>query len=292
MITNKKLIKKKITTLNQTINSIDKKYILPCLYHGVALTFHTDNKQFYDELNTYLPRSWKTNTRGINIYISSFTELDFDINTWSNEESQDCFIENNYIIQRDFAAIKFAENKISLIIEEIICDGLFNFLRWYLPLELMKVDKLILHSSCILDKESLAHFFLGHSGAGKTTITELSHPRVILGDDMNLLSHHNDKIYAQAGAIGGLFKPQVNYDDQFTIKSFNWIIQSDENKRVELSISQARTKLMASVSNIFWDSITDEQTDYIFNSVLKALESIPMYELHFKKDSSFWSLIE
>ena len=293
MITNTELLNKKKVLLNNL--SIEKKeYTLSCLYHGVPFTFFTSNQVFFNALNNYLPNTWKNENlnHSVRIYIDPLTKFDFDFDSFSDEDSQDCYDQGEFIIQRDFAAKKFAENQYGLIIEEKICDGLFNFLRWYLPLELMKVNKLILHSSCILDKDGEAHFFLGHSGAGKTTITQLSSPRKILGDDMNLLSHHDKKVYAQAGAIGGIFKPQVNYDDQFIIKSFNWIIQSEQNKRVQLDLSRARTKLMASVSNIFWESISEQQTNYIFDSVLAALEVAPMYELHFKKDSSFWSMIE
>ena len=39
------------------------------------------------------------------------------------------------------------------------------------------------------------YFFLGHSGAGKTTVTSLSGNRLILGDDMNLISLDNNKFF-------------------------------------------------------------------------------------------------
>lgn len=296
MIQNQKLFNKKKEILRTLDYNSDKdqnfKYSLNSLYHGVPLTFHTSNQVFYQELQAYLPKSWKSvSAEGVQIYIQDFKEYSWDFDAWSDELCQDCFIEDNHIIQRDFAAKVFNEKKIHLITLEKVCDGFYNFLRWYLPLELMKVNKMILHSSCILDKDSNAHFFLGHSGAGKTTITELSAPRVVLGDDMNLLSLKSP-IAAQAGAIGGYFKPQVNYDDEFPIKSFNWIIQSKQNKRIRLSVADARTKIMASVSNIFWETLTKEQTDFIFTTVLQAANEIPLYELHFTKESSFWSLIE
>jgi hypothetical protein len=298
MIQNTELFQKKKDILESlSINpNIDEdfKYTLTCLYHGVPLTFHTSNFKFYQELEDYLPKTWvSARNDAVHVYIQDFKEYSFDFDSWSEELCQDCIVEDNFVIQRDFAARLLTNKKIQLITLEKVCDGFYNFLRWYLPLELMKVNKIILHSSCMLDKDSNAHFFLGHSGAGKTTVTELSSPRTILGDDMNLLSvDYKKSIMAQAGAIGGYFKPQVNYDEEFPIKSFNWIVQSEENKRVKLSTAQARAKIMASVSNVFWESISKEQTDFIFNIVLKAATEVPLYELHFKKDSSFWSLIE
>lgn len=304
MISNQVLFKSKkeiLTSLSESdFSKKSFKHKVSCLYHGVPLVFYTNSYSFYNELLSYLPTSWKLEDTNqlhdldvMSIYIKDYKDYGYDFNTWSDELSQDCIIQKSFIYQRDFAARILTPKKITLITEPKVCDGFYNFLRWYLPLELIKVNKLILHSSCILDKNSSnAHFFLGHSGAGKTTITELSSPRKILGDDMNLLSLDKTGLRAQAGAIGGYFKPQVNYSDSFPIKSFNWIIQSQENKRVKLSTAQARTKLMASVSNIFWESLDREQTDFIFETVMKAVSEVPVYELHFKKDSSFWNTIE
>ena len=300
MIQNKELFEQKKEIVNLSSNELIKskintyKYRVNTLYHGVPLSFHTNSNEFYLELKSYLPSSWSNEfdlEKSVDVYIKGFQEYGFNFDSWCNELSQDCIIEEDTIIQRDFVAKVLNEKLIHLITLETVCDGFYNFLRWYLPLELMKVNKLILHSSCILDNQDNAHFFLGHSGAGKTTITSLSGSRKILGDDMNLLSL-NDNIYAQAGAIGGYFKPQVNYSEEFPIKSFNWIVQSNENRRIKLSIAEARSKIMASVSNIFWDSLSKAQTEFIFNTVLEASQKIPVYELHFKKESSFWDLIE
>lgn len=290
---NKNLFQTKLKIINNvSIENLSGDHF-QCNYHGVDLNFISKHTSFVEKLKSFLPTSWHTDKSGYELYFLDPTEFEISAQDWCDESSQDCFDHiDNIGIQRDFVAKEIGQNKLIIIADLQVNDGLFNFLRWFLSRKLIDVETLILHSSCVLDATGKAHFFLGHSGAGKTTLTALSKPRAILGDDMNLLSIQNDRVIAQAGAVGGSFLSDIPYDEKVDIGSFNWLVQDSEVKRTKLNNGEAQIKLIASVSNIFWETLPKEKTATIMNIVKKAAEDIPMYQLHFQKSDSFWNLIE
>lgn len=272
----------------------DETFELSCNYHGIDLNFHCKDKRVLADIKNHIPDSWINSTIvGQKVLLISPRDFNISEQDFANEESQDCFNldDGARVIQRDFAA-RVSEDIIYLICELKVCDGLFNFLRWFLPRKLIEKKSFILHSSCVLDKNNRAHFFLGHSGAGKTTLSSLSSPRKILGDDMNIITIENGKVLARAGAIGGAMKPEVDYDSSFEVASFNWIVQSTDNSRKLLNKSAGKLKIIASITNIFWDLMPDKDINFLLESVSYLNKKLPVYELSFQKNSSFWSLIE
>lgn len=287
-------LKKDLISEQATNNQAKDFPNFSCNYHGIALTFYSQNENFLYDLKTLLPESWHNTTKGSHIYFINPDILGISLDRWCDEESQDCFFEaeNEIVIQRDFAAKCLGDNNYIVISENKVCDGFYNFLRWYLPKRLLIKNTLVLHSACILDKNGNAHFFLGHSGAGKSTSTGLSRPRKILGDDMNLLQIEGSELFAIPGAIGGLFKPDVNYDERFPVGSFNWLIQDSEDRRTEMTAAESISKFIASVTNVFWDTLDKEQIDFIFKVASDIFKTKPMYQINFTKSSKFWDFIE
>ena len=170
-------------------------------------------------------------------------------------------------------------------------DGLNNFLRWFLPRRLLRKNKLVFHSSCVIEGSS-AKVFLGHSGAGKSTMVALREDRPHLSDDMNLIFKRDGKFYVSAGAIGGLFFDKVDYSKAYPISSFSWIVQSSNNQSTKLSNSKAYLKAMASVSNVFWDTLDDIKAKEIMNFIKELTITIDFYELEFQKNEKVWDHVE
>lgn len=277
-------------------DSIDLNFEFSCCYHGINLHIKTNSQKLVETLKNDLPESWQTRPTNDSymIHLVDPRQLNIELEEWVDEASQDCFyLENGDIaIQRDFASRQLSELSVLLISEADLTDGLYNFLRWFLPRKLLAKQSYIMHSSCIIGNNNKAYIFLGHSGAGKTTISGFSKGRKILGDDMNLMRLEDGKLFAQAGAIGGFFKSEVDYDQSFEVNGFYWLEQSDTNKLVELSKATSLSKLMASYANLFWESLDEKVTKNLFELSVSMIHNYPMNQLCFKKDDSFWELLD
>jgi len=210
----------------------DKKKIKkPCefqfsiKYLGVDLTIHHNDDRFQKELKVHFPKTWQDEFEENSLDVYLFSHKETDIQSFENEGSQDCVTFQNegksYCIQRDFIAYRKSDVIVSYL-ELKICDGFYNLFRWILPEIILSESKCILHSSCIVNKNSKAYFFLGPSGAGKSTMAVLSKPRHILGDDMNLISIKDGELYASAGALGGMIFDNVNYFQMFKVVGIYW----------------------------------------------------------------------
>lgn len=297
-VSNRLLFSKKLLALEFFKNNFNKdlfKYEFACNYHGVSLKIYSQTEKLKQSLLHFIPPSWlKTNDRIFQIYLLNPEYFNYSPMIWSDETSQDCYsIENNSkSIQRDFASWYISSNQILLICEDVVSDGFHNFLRWFISERLIANHKYVVHASCVLDKNSQGHIFLGHSGAGKTTITQLSAPRLVLGDDMNIISLENNNLMVEAGAIGGLFNSMIGYDKKMQVKALYWLKQSTENKLEKLPESIAHQKLLASFANLHWPTLPDETARKLIDFSHRAVNGIECYELQFKKDISIWDILD
>lgn len=285
---------KDLIKFKQILNPTQFQYSICCDYHGVNLSFKTNSKKFTESLENLIPKEWIREPSNENIiYLMPPTEFDHTPESWSREVSQDCIsFENNTIaIQRDFAS-QILKNEVLLICEDSIGDGFYNFLRWYLSEKLMDLGKFVVHSSCVLCHDNLALLFLGHSGAGKTTITKLSQPRLVLGDDMNLVSIENNMLYVEAGAIGGQFTSMIGYGKKMQVKACYWLKQDQSNERLELDPLLGNQKLLASFANLHWPTLPQNKIDQLINFSHVASFCTKFYELKFLNSPAVWDYLD
>lgn len=296
-ISNPLLLEKKINDLklfHQKIHLDLLKHSIACHYHGIHLHFKTKSTRFVESLTSLIPASWQASpSEEMVIYMASPEDFGHTPLFWSDESCQDClsYKENTIAIQRDFAAMIDGQ-KVYLICDDSVGDGFYNFLRWYLSEKLMGLGKFVVHASCVLDKNHQAHLFLGHSGAGKTTITKLSSPRLVLGDDMNLVSLIDNVLYVEAGAIGGQFNSMIGYGKLMPVKACYWLKQSAKNECHQFEAAMAQQKLLASFANLHWPTLPQAKILQLMEFSMLALKTTPVYELQFKKDSSIWELLD
>lgn len=297
-VSNQKLYDDKFKILGIFRKSFDANifsYSFACNYHGISLKFHSRSEKLKQSLLSFLPEQWlNTENQAFEIYLLSPAYFNYPLESWCDEASQDCYsLEKNHIaIQRDFASWFISPNQILLICEDCVGDGFYNFLRWFISERLISHNKYVIHASCVLDKYNKAHIFLGHSGAGKTTITKLSAPRLTLGDDMNIISLEDQVPIVEAGAIGGLFNSMIGYDKKIEVKACYWLTQAKENSLVELSPQIANQKLLASFANLHWPTLPEKTADQLVDFSMKLTNTIKFYELQFKNDSSIWTLLD
>ncbi|MCA1029708.1 hypothetical protein LCL95_01525 [Bacillus timonensis] len=145
---------------------------------------------------------------------------------------------------------------------------------------------LLIHSSCMKDNEK-AFLFTGHSGAGKSTVVELSSPRVILSDEATVVKISNHGVKA--------------YDSPFrsdTVSSFSeGPLELGGIQLLEQSLTIQRSRLTKSESmmnmldKIFYWAYDPLETQKLFNLVYQLIELVPVYNLKFQKNNAFWKEI-
>ena len=110
---------------------------------------------------------------------------------------------------------------------------------------------------------------------------------------MNLVKiNKSQEILCSPGAVGGLYWPQVDLDESFSIAGIYWITQSEsENKIATISKTKQFQYLYSSIANIAWESASEKFLSDSWNFTQEVLKNHEIKNLHFKKDASFWKLL-
>lgn len=296
MITNQQLLNQKKDLLIN-FSKIELSQSLSLNFHGIPLEFKTNSKSISELIteNYKIFISHQSFQDAKIINIRDCKDLSIKTEDWCDEPSQDCWREktdhSEIAIQRDFAGEYKADDEINLIIDSSYLDGLQNFLRWYLPKELFKLKRFVIHSSCIMDQDNHAHLFLGHSGAGKTTMAERAmkwKSLKVLSDDMNLVFEKDGVFYIQSSYMGGVFEDRQQEVKSYPLKSLYWLQQDKKNEVIQIPQSKGVLKLMASITNLFWNDLNEQEISVCLNFCHSLLSNISMAE--FKNNLSLNAL--
>lgn len=145
---------------------------------------------------------------------------------------------------------------------------------------------LLIHSSCVLDNGK-AHLFAGYSGAGKSTAARLSYPRELLSDEASILKITSDGV----AVFDSPFRSEQQsrgFQNSRPLASVQLLFHAQENQRIRLSKSDS---LLHLIDKVFYWQHSDYETSRIIESLKKLVTTVPVYELHFQKNNTFWELI-
>jgi hypothetical protein len=145
---------------------------------------------------------------------------------------------------------------------------------------------LLVHSSCAVEK-GCAHLFAGHSGAGKSTAAMLSKPRSLLSDEATILKITKDGVIVFDSPFRSELKP-LKLQQSYPLKSIQLLNQSVQNKRMAINHAES---LIRMIDKVFYWPHCAEETIRIIHLLKLLVEQVPVYELHFQKDNTFWELI-
>jgi hypothetical protein len=145
---------------------------------------------------------------------------------------------------------------------------------------------LLMHSSCAVE-HGAAHLFAGHSGAGKSTIARLSNPRNLLSDEAAILKITKDGIMVYDSPFRSELKP-LHLQNAFLLKSIQLLNQALQNKRTILNKADSLIQL---IDKVFYWPYCSEETTRIIKLLKLLVKQVPIYELHFQKNNTFWELI-
>ncbi|TCN22207.1 hypothetical protein [Mesobacillus foraminis] len=145
---------------------------------------------------------------------------------------------------------------------------------------------LLIHSSCAVETGK-AHIFSGHSGAGKSTAASLSEPRELLSDEASIVKITSDNVTI----FDSPFRSELNSEGNgqaAPLASIQLLHQSIQNKREQLKKTDALINL---VDKVFYWAHSPEESKKVMGLLKTLVSNVPVYELYFKKDNTFWELI-
>ncbi len=198
------------------------------------------------------------------------------------EPEKVCFRRADYLIAAD---LSFKRATISVHDDLALKHALINLYSSYI----VHHDwGLLIHSSCVED-EGKAHLFAGHSGAGKSTAAKLSFPRELLSDEATIVRITS----GEAAVFNSPFRSELEAKAEVKgwgrpLASIQILNQSLDNQRTRLAKSDGLLRMMDKV--FYWPHSPQEAGKILV--LLKGLAAaVPIYELHFQKNNSFWELI-
>jgi hypothetical protein len=186
----------------------------------------------------------------------------------------------DYLIETDTT---YETARISVCNELALKHALINIYSSYI---VHKNWGLLLHASCVIENGK-AHIFAGQSGAGKSTAAKLSSPRQLLSDEATLVKISPD----QMTVFNSPFRSELavtGTDKCSPLASIHILHQAEQNKRVSLRKSNGILHL---IDKVFYWAHNPEETGTILGSMQLLANAVPIYELHFQKNNTFWELI-
>ena len=139
------------------------------------------------------------------------------------------------------------------------------------------------HGCGLIDSENGGHLFLGHSGAGKSTIARLwellRHP-AILSDDRLILRVHDGELWMYGTPWHG--EAAFASPEKAKMNRIFILQHGHENKIVELPKARAAGELFARCFPPFHSVVGLERTMEFLHRVV---ETVPCYEFRFVPDS-------
>lgn len=204
---------------------------------------------------------------------------DYDVKI-IKKENHIVYLRKDYFIEVDSS---FRNATISAYDELALKHALMNL---YSSFILHHNWGLLLHSSCVIDGDK-AHIFAGHSGAGKSTAARLSAPRELLSDEATLIKVSDRSIRIYDSPFRSELET-VGYKLHVTLSSIQLLFQDKFNERSQVKQSDAFMQLM---DKVFYWPYKEDEVVRVLDFLKKIVRNVPVYDLHFQKNNTFWELI-
>ncbi len=195
-----------------------------------------------------------------------------------------CYIQSNFFT----GFVDTNDNYGKLIIDEQNpLAWLEHFLRIAFALTALPQNAMLFHGAGIIDNGQ-GYIFFGPSGAGKTTVTQFSKPRVVLGDDMLVLRESNGTIKVHATPFNSETNGFRLTNGSASIAGCFRLIQDKTTFIKQLSWGKAMAELLANIPPL---NKNNNDCQLAMTFCMDLIDRVPSFELHFTKDNSFWRII-
>ena len=168
-------------------------------------------------------------------------------------------------------------------------DVVENVLRPLVASNLLETGGLLVHSSGIVI-DGRCFLFVGHSGAGKSTMAGLALDRghKVLSDDLNVLVHDGEQWKSRRLPFAGSHQSDPD-DSLFPVAGIVRLRQAPEHRIEPISAAEAFSLLYSAAPFVNTDPFLSETLEA---TVLRIVESLPQWSLGFRKDVGVWDIIE
>jgi len=166
--------------------------------------------------------------------------------------------------------------------------GLENFLRPLTASFILERGGLLVHGAGVV-REGRAYIFFGPSGSGKTTVTQLSPREVILSDDLTLIVAAAGGFRAAGIPFGLAHHHFPDTNESFPIAALVRLIQSPEVRRERLMGARALAEVASCLPFVNQEG---GEAAMALEASDRLLRKVPVWRLFFRKDDSFWKVIQ
>lgn len=197
--------------------------------------------------------------------------------------------EYNYIIKRADNPFVAVVNTLSKKVLVKMWNSQYcfdSFLRILYTLILAEQGGLLLHASSVSDGRQ-GYVFFGPSGSGKTTIANLSPGHTILTDELALIRPRDGRYQIYGTPFWGEFTPGRS-NTLAELTGLYLLKKEQRNSLVPLDAVSAVTELYRSV--LFF-SKEIPLLKRVLETCCALVDTVPVYELHFRPDASFWEVV-
>jgi hypothetical protein len=199
--------------------------------------------------------------------------------------------EGTLILSNYFAALRSTHAAILLVSEterpEDVMGPMENYVRWMVAETVVRASGVVLHSAGIA-RDGRAHVFFGASGAGKSTVTQLSSPWPALSDDLVLLRKEAGGWHACSTPFAGSYPQHKKAGGSYPIAGLYMLQKSDRNAAHPVESLPVAVGMLAAAAPFLSDR---DRLDYLLPLLEDLCRQIPVFQLEFLKDASFWSVI-
>ncbi len=158
-----------------------------------------------------------------------------------------------------------------------------SLLRILLSNLLLEQSGFLLHAATMIRDEK-TFVFMGRSGAGKSTVASLSPAGSVLTDEISLVRTDGAHWKAYGTPFWGEFRAE-GQNRSAPLAGIYALVQSDRNLSRRLEPKRA---LAALLGNTLFFSTTRGARERLLEILSAMVAAVPVYEMEFLKDSSFW----
>jgi hypothetical protein len=195
---------------------------------------------------------------------------------------------NRILMRRDgfngYFDIDTLEGELEPFSDEILFE---LYIRILYSLVLPMNNGLAIHASSLV-RNGKAYVFPGKSGAGKTTIAELTPESILLTDEISIIRWLSNDLIAYGSPFhGSIGAPGKNTSSK--VEGFYFPVKDKENYIEKLDTKSALEKLLSDIVSF---GENHNLVRKMFDIAFEVVSFLPCYDLHFLPEPSFWSCID